>query len=370
MAQPELKRQKFSTSISGFNPVNIENPVNTENSVTANYYDGHSSRRQAVTLGIARGLLEIKGEELLRMIPLSDVSISAKLGKTPRLLHFVDGGHCEVSNHTEFEVLLNNAGMQPKGLLSKLESNWRYTVAATLFTIFFVVATFYWGLPWVAAIAAERIPASIALKIDEHFLEAVDDGLMQPSKLSDKRQQSLIKRFDNLRSKNSAVAHELVFRSSETIGANAFALPGGTILVTDQLVALAGNDEEIFAVLAHELGHVHERHPLRQLLQSSVTGLAMTWYLGDISTLLAAAPTLLLETRYSRNFERRADNYAAAMLRMNGIAPSRLADILEKLEYSHAGIKADKKEKSSSVTEFISSHPDTDERIRVLRGKD
>ena len=349
--------------------MNPENPVNPENSVKANYYDGHSSRQQAVTLGIAQGLLEIKGEELLRVIPLSDVSISAKLGRTPRLLHFSDGGHCEVSNHTEFEVLLQNAGMQPKGLLSRLESSWRYAVAASLFAISLVIATFYWGLPWVAGIAAERTPASITLKIDEHFLKAVDDGLMQTSKLSDKRQQALRNRFDRLRNDHGTVAHKLVFRSSKTIGANAFALPGGTIVVTDQLVALAGNDEEILAVLAHELGHVHERHSLRQLLQSSVTGLAMTWYLGDISTLLAAAPTLLLETRYSRNFERRADNYAAAMLRTNNIAPSRLADMLEKLESSHTGVKEQKK-KSSSIIEFISTHPDTDERIRVLRGKE
>jgi Zn-dependent protease with chaperone function len=169
-----------------------------------------------------------------------------------------------------------------------------------------------------------------------------------------------------LHNEHGQPAYTLEFRSSKDIGANAFALPGGTIIVTDQLVTLAGNDEEILAVLAHELGHVSERHPLRQLLQSSVAGLAMTWYLGDISTLLAAAPTLLLQSSYSRDFERRADRYAADMLRHNGIAPARLADMLGKLESSHPAEKAGKGQ-ASRIAEFFSSHPDTEERIRTLR---
>ncbi len=342
------------------------------NSVNASYYDGNSSKQQPVTLSISQGLLEIHGAELLRVISLNDVNISAKLGRTPRLLHFVDGGHCEVINHTEFEVLMKDAGIQQQSMLFKLESSWRYALAATVLTISFVVATFYWGLPLAASIVAERIPASVSLSLDTHVLSAVDDGLMQTSQLSSKRQQSLRESFGSLRNVNGLPAYQLEFRNSKALGANAFALPGGTIIVTDQLIALTSNDEEILAVLTHELGHVSERHSLRQLLQSSVVGLAMTWYLGDISSLLAAAPTLLLQTNYSRNFERRADSYAVAMLRMNNIAPSRLADMLQKLEASHLGTQSSKpskksKEKFSFISDLLSTHPDTDERIRVLR---
>ena len=336
--------------------------------VSAKYYDGQSAKQQAVTLNIAQGLLEVHADELVRVIPLGNLRISAKLGRAPRLLHFADGGHCEVSNHADFEALLEEAGVKPHSLLSRLENSWRYALMATLLAVSFVIASFYWGLPWIAGIAAARVPASVTLSIDAHVLSAIDDGLMQPSKLSAARQQTLMQRFDGLRNENELPPHQLEFRSSVAIGANAFALPGGTIIVTDQLVSLASNDEEILAVLAHELGHVSERHPLRQLLQSSVVGLAMTWYLGDISSLLAAAPTLLLESSYSRNFERRADRYAAGMLHMNGIAPARLADMLEKLESSHAGAKESNKQ-SSRISEIFSTHPDTGERIRDLRSE-
>jgi len=334
--------------------------------VNANYFDGRSARQQAVTLHAAPGLLEVRGEGLLREEPLSGMRITAKLGSAPRLLYFADGAHCEVNNHADFEALLRQAGAMPHSLLSRLENSWRHALAAALLSVIFVIALFYWGLPWAANIAAGRIPARVTLSMDTHFLSAIDDGMMQPSKLSKARQMKLRERFDGLRDANGLPPHRLVFRSSQAIGANAFALPGGTVVVTDQLVTLAANDEEILAVLAHELGHVSERHPLRQLLQSSAVGLAMTWYLGDVSNLLAAAPTLLLETSYSRDFERRADRYAANLLRMNGIAPTRLADILEKLEASHRGAKSSN-EQPSRIAQFFSTHPDTSERIRDLR---
>ena len=312
---------------------------------------------------------------------MADMRISAKLGNAPRLIHFPrmipfqallnsDEGHCEVNDHAALEAMLTEAGIIPQSLLSRLENSWRHALVAALIFIAFVFATFYWGLPWAAEISAARIPDSVSRNIDSHVLRTVDHSLMQASELSKARQHALRKNFDGLRNAAGVPAHQMEFRNSKTLGANAFALPGGTIIVTDQLVALASHDQEIFAVLAHELGHVSARHPLRQLLQSSVVGLVMTWYLGDISNLLAAAPALLLNSSYSRDFERSADRYAADMLRNNGISPTRLADMLEKLEAAHFGAHEDKpqdKPPGLRITQFLSTHPDTDERVRDLR---
>lgn len=337
--------------------------------VNGSYYDGHSARRYAVTLSIAQGKLEIRGEGVMREVPLTNLRISTKLGSAPRLLHFAEGGHCEVSRHTDFETLSREAGVIPLSCLSRLESSWSLALTAVLLTIAIAGASIYWGLPWLANLAAARVPVSVTITMDAHFLSAVDNGLMQASTLNAARQQALRLRFDGLRNVNGLPPHHLEFRSSKAIGANAFALPGGTIIVTDQLIDLAGNDEEILGVLAHELGHVSERHPLRQLLQSSAIGLAMTWYIGDISNLLAVAPTLLLESNYSRNFERSADRYAAGMLRMNEISPAHLADMLEKLELSHLGVKRNNQQ-SFRITQFFSTHPDTEMRVRNLRSDD
>ncbi len=103
------------------------------------------------------------------------------------------------------------------------------------------------------------------------------------------------------------------------------------MVLLDQLVTLAANDDEIYGVLAHELGHVHYHHGMRMLLQSSAVALLLTAWVGDVSTLLASLPAGLLQARYSRDFEAQADDYAAATLLANGIPPSRLADLLERM---------------------------------------
>jgi Zn-dependent protease with chaperone function len=335
--------------------------------VNALYFDGHSARRQSVTLHAVPGLLEVRGEELQRDEPLSGVRISSKVGNSPRRVYFADGAHCEIADLDGFEALLAAAGIKPLSLLARMEANWRHALAATLFLLAFALGSFYWGLPLAASIAAKTVPAELALTIDTQFLKSLDGGVLLPTRLSRSRQHALTRRFERLRGLSGLPPHSLLFRNSPSIGANAFALPGGTIVLTDQLAELASNDEEIMAVLAHELGHVAERHPMRQLLQSSAVGLAMTWYFGDISSLLASAPTLLLETSYSRDFERRADRFAADTLRANGIPPTRLADILEKLETAHRGARKKDEQESPDLFRYFSTHPETGERIRELR---
>jgi Zn-dependent protease with chaperone function len=110
-------------------------------------------------------------------------------------------------------------------------------------------------------------------------------------------------------------AHELKFRGGGKIGANAFALPGGFVVLTDELVALAETDLEIIAVLMHELGHVEMRHTLRQTLQGALPGLLLAAMTGDVDSLASGLPAALMQLRYSRQMETEADAYALASLR-------------------------------------------------------
>jgi Zn-dependent protease with chaperone function len=330
-------------------------------SVSAFYYDGNSSKRHAVLLTPAHDGLELQGEQLARQVPFSGMRIAAKLGSSPRLIYFADGGHCEVTDHAAFEHVLHEAGFDAPSLVVHFEGSWRYALAALMLCIAFCLAGFRWGLPWIAKLTAERIPYSTAHVIDVQAMSAFDRGILQPSKLPLARRQLLQHRFETLVTESGLPQSPLEFRYSKPIGANAFALPGGTVVVTDDLVQLADNDDEVIAVLAHELGHVKERHALRQLLQSSVVALAMTWYVGDISNLLAAAPTLLLQANYSREFETRADRYAVKMMHLDGIPVDRLADMFRKLESSHRNAT-----QQSRFGELFASHPATEKRIRDL----
>jgi len=142
-------------------------------------------------------------------------------------------------------------------------------------------------------------------------------------------------------------------------------------------VTLAANDDEIYGVLAHELGHVHYHHGMRMLLQGSAVALLLTAWVGDVSTLLATLPAGLLQAHYSRDFEAQADDYAAATLLANGIPPSRLADLLQRLVAQRDSGNKDRgkdkdgnKDGDGEMRSYLSSHPATSERILRLRQAD
>jgi Zn-dependent protease with chaperone function len=332
------------------------------------YFDGRSARRHTVSLELRGDTLHVDGDTVARNDTLATLRIPAPLGDTPRQILFPDGARCEVHDRAGFDALFQPSG-HGVSWVAHLEARWSYALASLLVTLALVVATYVWGLPYAARIAAERMPESVLVTMDDHFLKTFDGRLLKPSKLSPARQQALVSRLRAMHwPEGAAEPNRIHFRSAPRIGPNAFALPGGTVVLLDELVKLSDNDEQVIAVLAHEMGHVTERHALRQMLQASVVGLAMAWYVGDVSTILAAAPTALLETRYSRDFERRADDFAARTLVLNGMANDRLGEMLAKLEAAYTGRKSDKAEgRAPEWLDYLSTHPATAERIRRLK---
>jgi Zn-dependent protease with chaperone function len=148
--------------------------------------------------------------------------------------------------------------------------------------------------------------------------------------------------------------------------ANAFAFPGGTIVVSDsvvQLTAQARNgDDMLAAIFAHELAHVERRHGLQMLLHGSAALVAVATLTGDLSSLTAMAatlPFLLIQRGYSRDFEREADTDAVAWLRAVRIQPAALADALQLLEQQRP--------KSGPDFTYLSTHPSTSDRVKTLR---
>ena len=94
--------------------------------------------------------------------------------------------------------------------------------------------------------------------------------MLSPTTLTHERQIKLRADFDTfLKAAGDTTPYQIEFRAMKGQGANAFALPSGTIVISDELVLLAEDDREIVAVLAHECAHVRHRHVLRAVLQNS-----------------------------------------------------------------------------------------------------
>jgi Zn-dependent protease with chaperone function len=220
------------------------------------------------------------------------------------------------------------------------------------------------GLPVVADGVAYLTPSPVLAPLTDETMKLLDGQFLQPSKLSVKRKLELKNIFQKVVNDlgGTGYSYSLELRSSPQIGANAFALPSGKVVMTDELVALSKNDFELRGVLAHEVGHVIKRHALRSLYQASGVVLMISILAGDVSGLASMAtalPAVLINSGYSRNFERESDEVAGKYLRNDPQKTKPLRDILERLTQSHSG--------SSGTPGFMSTHPGTDERIKNLK---
>ena len=345
----------------------------SDDQITAAYYDGRTAASTAVLLSVEGGDLLLHTSAGVLNWPLREVHVSERLGNTPRLLTYAGGGHCEVNDQAGLDSLLAQAGAS-RHWLEGMQHSLPWALAAVVLIVVVFAGAYRYLLPWGAEVLAMRVPDAVLQKMGDSTLETLDHFALKPSKLDAARQQELSDAFARLKPLPDArLKYHIVFRSSPAMGANAFALPDGSIVMLDELVGLTRDDNEIIAVLAHERGHVERRHAMRMVLQSSVVGLALAWYVGDVSSLLAAAPAIIMQAKYSRDMEREADEYAEQTLRLNALSPCLLATILDKLEASHLAAMQEKGKqpaadagKYDEALDYLSSHPATKERAAML----
>jgi predicted Zn-dependent protease len=147
---------------------------------------------------------------------------------------------------------------------------------------------------------------------------------------------------------------------SETV--NAFALPGGPIVVFTGLLREAESPDQLAGVLAHEMAHVTRRHGLTRIAQSLGVVAAVQLLFGDVSGVMAVAVEVLHEgavNSYSREQEHEADMDAVQRMRAAGLDAGALADFFELL--------AKKEGQLPSVLRWLGTHPDLAQRVRDVR---
>ncbi|MDP6926583.1 MAG: M48 family metallopeptidase, partial [Rhodospirillales bacterium] len=144
---------------------------------------------------------------------------------------------------------------------------------------------------------------------------------------------------------------------------NAFALPGGYVYVTRGLMALAGNEAELAGVMAHEIGHVVGRHSANQLATQYGLALLSNLALGENPNEIAHLSSQLIgagtQARFSRDDEREADKYGVKYMIGAAYAPHGLLSFFQKMNQLEKG-------RQSKVSNLLSSHPPTEERIQRI----
>lgn len=324
-------------------------------------YDGRTSRAEAVRLALGDdGMLRILSAEGEQAWPIEAVRISPRLGRTPRILQLPDGSRIEAPDAPEFAAWFEAAPSRIEGFADWLERR-RWAIAgAAAFAIVAVVLCLRVGVPWAAREVAERAPPALERSVSDQVVAVLERMHLAPSRLPAERRRTLQQAFARLVAGEPRAADlRLEFVHAPEIGPNAFALPDGRIFMTDALVELAGSDAELLAVLAHEAGHHHHRHGMRQALESSSVFLLVGMLAGDVSgsSLAVSVPAVLLSNGFSRGHEREADAYAFDLLRRRGQSPRAFAGIMRRLAQEIPEAL------EQGPMGYLSTHPASPERI-------
>jgi len=146
---------------------------------------------------------------------------------------------------------------------------------------------------------------------------------------------------------------------------NAYALPGGFIFVTKEALKRAGSEAALLGILAHEIGHVNERHAVKDLrirgasflnqVAGALAGAQTQTFQRFLEGMLSKALVVLFRSGLSSADEFSADRYAASFLASVGISPAPYREFLERIHQGGIPVKIMKR-----------THPPLQERIRTL----
>lgn len=326
------------------------------------YYDGQHPIGIRATLVWAEREAALIGEQISQRYALNKLFVSPRVGHADRFVSLPDGGQLQCPDHPILDRLPHEVGSE--GIVAWLEQRLYAAVASIAIVIALVISAYVYGLPFLAAKVAAHIPLETERELGDRALVWLDKSKwFAPSALPADRQASLRDGFSRLcKGLPQEQYYRLEFRNSSFIGPNAFALPGGAIVITDPMVNLAKTQEEALAVLAHEIGHVELRHTMRHMLQDSITAAIAATVTADAASLsiaIAGLPAAIAQAKYSREFEAEADEFSFRLLKQHGQSPEAFASIMARLSKGT--------EQTERAMAFLSTHPVTEERVRRAR---
>lgn len=329
------------------------------------FYDGVISKPREAQLSALDDQLVIveyfdQQQKVVQRLSYDDMALIGAVGRNFPVV--------ELKNEARIELLqqdlpdwfkLQNKDIQHR--VWKLERTPSLIVMSLIFMLGFGFAVVKWGIPMTANYVAEQLPSQTLKQLGDEAEKQIIN-ITEKSTLAQGQQDSIRQQY---------LAHiaedqpaKLIFRKGEYLGANAMALPNHTIIMTDELVEMAHSDQEILGVLAHEQGHLIERHSLKSALAAVGMSVIYVGITGDSSDLFATLPVTMVNANYSRQFETDADAYAMNVMQREGMSVSHFANMLER-------IGGDEEESTTnSMWDFFSSHPSTAERVAKVRAFD
>lgn len=337
----------------------------TEAALEGLLFDGRSAAARPVRIAVSGGALTVSTPDgqAVHTQPLGRLRVSEAFAAAPRQIELPGGAMVEVPDGAALTAMLAAAGRRP-GPVEWLEARWRAALGALGVCVAVLALAYLYGLPAAARWVAGSLPASAEERMGAGVLQILEGRLLGPTTLSEEERRAAAQRVgEAARLAAPGLRFRLLFRSAAFgPSVNAFALPGGTVVLLDGIVRDTAGDDRLVAVVAHELGHVGRRHSMQAFLESAGVGAVAGLLWGDFSGQAAAIPAALAMFDYSRDAEREADEDAVRFLKAAGRSAQPMVDALCMLQAVEREQRL-----GQLVPKVFSTHPRIADRIANVR---
>ena len=332
------------------------------NELQGRFYPAGSAAVQGAKLQKNDDILQLVLDTETTLQTVEIVSVSDRLSGVAHKIVLKDVGVFECFDNDGIDAMLGTRdGFFSR--LTRIESSLPLVFVIALLSIVTLLSLYRYGIPALANGAAKVTPTIVLTLMDASSLQTVDRVFFSKSKLPEKRRAEIKELFNRLieQSGPQKLPFQLLFRDGGGLGANAFALPGGTVIITDQLIKLSKSDDEISGVLAHEIGHGELRHSLRQIYRVLGIGFMISVIGGDSGQLVedvVAQVVALGNLSYARSFEIEADHRSAELMVGMGHDPFAFIEFLQRLTEAKGG---------KVKTNWYSTHPSAFDRMANVK---
>lgn len=301
------------------------------------------------------------------------LKVSVRLANVERKVLLSDGTvFTTVDNDGVDQAFITNNSVSQ--FLHRIESHLAWVVIALVVTLVSAYGFINWGVPWSSEKIANMLPHQTNERLAQQSFAFLDEYILEPSHINEEKQTLLKNHFqqnliEKLFEDGEEIDYRLHFRrwgEGEDAIPNALALPSGDIIVTDKFVELAVSQDEIDAILLHEIGHVTERHSLQMLVQTTVLATVIMMITGDagsVADMGIGLGSMLVQSHYSRRHETQADIYALQRMLELNVDPSAFSTIMTKLDSFSQQKEESSMEEAEGWLDYLSTHPASEQRI-------
>jgi len=308
---------------------------------------------KSITIGFRHqdGLTNRIKWDMQDIVAVFDISIQATRITQSR----ETGSQLVVNGRQAFEFVREMQAEQNKQWYKKSQTKERAGSLLIFLGIIAVLVTAYFLIvPWLS----EKLASTISVKTEQQLGNAVYDALDLAGQ-QDKEATVVINEFFREMKVQTPYTIQLTVVNSDVV--NAFALPGGNIVVYSALLKQLKTYPELAALLSHEFTHVNNKHStksiFRQMGSSVFLGLLFGQF-GDVTAVMVDQADRFKSLQYSRGLEKEADLNGLSILRERQIDPEGFVNLFMHLKQAAS---------ASAIPEFLGSHPDIDKRIAYIR---